>query len=96
MGEGVKRGSTRTSCYTDIVLKNVTITLADEVLRWAKLKAAGENTSVSKLVGRMLEEQMRMTDEYRKAHERWRKLAKPVKGFDATRRMSREESHGRD
>ena len=78
------------------MLKHVTITLTDEVLRWAKLKAAGENTSLSRLVGRMLEEQMRMTDEYRKAHERWRELAKPVTGFDATRRMPREESHGRD
>ncbi len=49
------------------MLKHVTITLTDEVFRWAKLKAAGENTSLSRLVGRMLEEQMRMTDEYRKA-----------------------------
>ena len=77
------------------MLKNVTITLPEEVAHWARRKAAEENTSVSKLVGQMLENQMRMTDEYRKAHQRWRQLAKPVKGVDATQRLSREDSHER-
>lgn len=77
------------------VLKNVTITLPEEVALWARHKAAEENTSVSKLVGQMLENQMRMTDEYRKAHQRWRKLSKPVKGVDASQRFSRDESHER-
>lgn len=86
---------TRFSCYAESVLKNVTITLPEEVAHWARCKAAEENTSVSKLVGRMLVEQMRKADEYRKAHERWRKLAKPVKGLDATHRISREEAHKR-
>jgi hypothetical protein len=38
---------TRISCYTDFVLKNVTITLEEEALRWARRKAAEENTSVN-------------------------------------------------
>lgn len=77
------------------VLKNVTITLPEEVALWARHKAAEENTSVSKLVGQMLENQMRMTDEYRKAHQRWRKLSKSVKGVDVSQRFSRDESHER-
>lgn len=41
--------------YTNPVLKNVTITLDPEVAQWARRKAAGENTSVSKQIGRLLE-----------------------------------------
>ena len=87
-------GSTRTSCYTDFVLKNVTITVTEETARWARRKAAEENTSVSKLVGRMLEEEMRRTDGYWQAYERVKKI-KPIKGFDASRRLKREEIYDR-
>ncbi len=76
------------------VLKNMTITVPEEVARWARRKAADENTSVSKLVGEMLERQMRMTDEYWQAYERWKKL-KPIKGIDAANRLSREKAHER-
>ena len=55
---------TRTSCYTTFVLKNLTITVEEDAIRWARRKAAEENTSVSKLVGRMLEDKMRQTGEY--------------------------------
>ena len=82
------------SCYTGLVLRNVTITVTEEVAQWARKKAAEENTSVSKLVGRMLENQMRMSDEYWRAYRKWKKIA-PMKGMDAARRMSREDSHAR-
>ncbi len=74
-------------------MKNVTITLSDEAVRWARKKAAEENTSVSRLVGRMLENQMRMTDEYWKAFERVKRI-KPVSGFDASKRLRREQLYG--
>jgi hypothetical protein len=76
------------------VLKNMTITVSEEAARWARKKAAEENTSVSKLVGRMLEDQMRRTDEYWKAYERWKKIG-PIKGFDASKRLSREQVNER-
>jgi hypothetical protein len=76
------------------VLRNITITVPEEVARWARLKAAEENTSVSKLVGRMLEHQMRMTDEYRRAHARWKKI-EPIQGLDAAGRFSRDDLHER-
>jgi hypothetical protein len=84
----------RSSCYTDFVLKNMTITVSQEAARWARKKAAEENTSVSKLVGRMLEDQMRRTDEYWKAYERWKKIG-PIKGFDASKRLSRDQVNER-
>ena len=42
-----------------LVMKNVTITLDEETARWARIRAAEQNTSVSRLVGEMLRDQMR-------------------------------------
>lgn len=81
-------------CYTEFVLKNMTITVSEDAARWARRKAAEENTSVSKLVGRMLEDQMRLTDEYWLAYERVKRM-KPIPGIDASKRMTREEAHER-
>lgn len=39
-------------------MRNVTITLADNVARWARIQAARHDTSVSRLVGDMLKEHM--------------------------------------
>ena len=86
--------ATRTSCYTDLVLKNMTITVSEETARWARKRAAEENTSVSKLVGRMLEDEMRRRDEYWEAFEKWKKI-KPIKGFDASKRLKREDIYDR-
>lgn len=84
---------TRFQCYTEIMLRNMTITVTEEAARWARRKAADENTSVSKLVGRMLENQMRLTDEYWRAYEGVRKVRKIRLG--AARRLTREEAHAR-
>jgi hypothetical protein len=54
-----------------MVLKRITITVSEEAARWAGKKADEENSSVSKLVGRMLEDQMRRTDEYWAAYKKW-------------------------
>jgi hypothetical protein len=76
------------------VQKNLTITVSQEAARWARLKAAEENTSVSRLVGRMIENQMRLGDEYWRAYERWKKIG-GIKGIDARKRMSRDDAHAR-
>ncbi|MEK7403510.1 MAG: hypothetical protein AAB225_00235 [Acidobacteriota bacterium] len=62
--------------------------------RWSRRKAAEENTSVSRLVGRMLENQMRVSDEYWRAYRRWKKIG-GIKGIDAAGRLTREEAHAR-
>ena len=76
------------------MLKNVTVTMEEETLRWARHQAAEKGTSVSKLVGQILEQERRHTDAYWKAFEGWKKI-KPVPGVDASKRMSREEVHER-
>lgn len=82
------------SCYTIIVGKNVTIKISEEAALWARRKAAEENTSVSRLVGEMLERQMRLSDEYWRAFEHW-KSNRPLAGIGAAERLSREEVHER-
>ncbi len=76
------------------VLKNVTATLPEEVALWARRKAAEENTSVSRLLGRILEEQMRRSDEYWRAYERWKDLG-AAHGVDAADRLTRVNAHER-
>lgn len=47
----------RNSWYTDFV-RNVTISLDDDVARWARIEAARQDTSVSRLVAGLLRERM--------------------------------------
>ncbi|MBZ5607979.1 MAG: CopG family transcriptional regulator [Acidobacteriia bacterium] len=73
-------------------MKNVTISLDEEVARWARRKAADEDTSVSKFVSRLLEREMRASDSYWQAYRQWKKL--DIK-LDASKRATREEAHER-
>jgi hypothetical protein len=75
------------------VLKNVTITLPEEVALWARVTAAQQNTSVSRLVGKILESQMRQSGDYADAWRQWQALT-PLK-IDASARLSRDEAHER-
>jgi hypothetical protein len=76
------------------VARNVTIKISDEAARWARRQAAEENTSVSRLVGEMLERQMKLTDAYWGAFAHW-KSNRPLAGAGAAQRMSREDVHER-
>lgn len=40
------------------VMKNVTVTLEEETARWARVAAAKRDTSVSRMLGEMLQERM--------------------------------------
>ena len=71
----------------------MTIRISDETALWARRKAAVENTSVSRLVGEM-ECQMRLTDEYWQAFDRW-KTNRLVGAVGAADRMDREEVYER-
>jgi len=76
------------------VPKNITIKLSEETALWARRKAAEENTSVSRLVGEMLEREMRLSDAYWRAFDQW-KAHRPVAASAAAKRMSRSEVHER-
>ena len=71
-------------------MKNVTITMDEEVARWARIRAAERNTSVSRLVGELLKEEMRAEEGYRQAMEQF--LAqKPKMLKKATERYPKRE-----
>lgn len=53
------------------LLKNVTITLDDEVLRWAKVTAAQNDTSVSRMLGEELRNKMLCEQEYERGKRRF-------------------------
>jgi hypothetical protein len=52
-------------------MKNVTITLDEDVALWARIRAAEENTSVSRLVGEMLKKEMEKAQHYQTARDRY-------------------------
>ena len=66
---------TRNSCNTNFVyywgMKNVTITVEESALEWARIEAAKRNTSVSRLVGELLVEKMQREDAYARAEREW-------------------------
>ena len=80
--------------YTNFVARNVTIRISDEVAHWARRQAAEQNSSLSRLVGEMLERQMRQTDEYWRAFDHW-KSSRPLAKNGAAERLSRKDVNER-
>jgi len=74
-------------------LRNITVTLEESVAHWARLEAARQETSVSRLLGRILQERMTQQGEYAKAMRR-ALSRKPFLNTDGTY-LSREEAHDR-
>lgn len=85
---------TRVSCYTDFV-RNVTITLDDETARWARIEAARNDTSVSKLVGAMLREHMNRRNEYERAMRSYLSRGPVPMGAPGQRLPTRDELYER-
>ena len=74
-------------------LRNITITLEEDVARWARVEAAKQETSVSRLLGRILEERMTQQNEYRRAMRR--ALGRKPFLKSEGKCLSREEAHER-
>jgi hypothetical protein len=53
-------------------MKNLTITVDDNVLDWARIEAARRGTSVSRMVGDFMAELMQREDAYERAYLAWR------------------------
>lgn len=53
-------------------MKNVTITVEDSVLEWARIEAARRGTSVSRMLGDFMAEMQRREDAYERAYLAWR------------------------
>jgi len=89
---------TRKLCYTELVsstrrLRNVTVTLEEDVAQWARIEAARQDTSVSRLLGALLKERMSARDDYEKVMRR-ALGRKPFLRSDG-RYLTREEAHDR-
>jgi hypothetical protein len=74
-GAPIELEMTLTSCYTSFVssanrLRNVTVTLEEDVARWARVEAARRDTSVSRLLGELLKERMSAQEGYARAMRR--------------------------
>jgi plasmid stability protein len=76
-------------------MKNVTITIDESVARWARIRAAEKNTSMSRLIGEFLREQMLAEETYFSAMQHY--LAAPAGRLKEPeeRYPSREERHER-
>jgi hypothetical protein len=74
-------------------LRNVTVTLEEDVAQWARIEAARRDTSVSRLLGELLAERMTAQTAYENAMQR--ALArKPFLHSDG-RYLTRDEAHDR-
>ncbi len=78
------------------VMKNVTITLDEEVARWARIRAAELNTSVSRLVGELLRERMVNDESYRAAMEHYLSVAPRILKEPDAKYPSRNTLHERE
>lgn len=76
-------------------MKNVTITLEEEVARWARIWAAKRNTSVSRLVGELLKEKMQEEEDYRLAMAQYLAQSPQVLKQAGAPYPEREEVHER-
>lgn len=77
-------------------MKNLTITLDDEIANWVRIYAAQHDMSVSRLVGEVLTRRMRAVSEYDRAKCAW--LARSPSQLSGPRKAypCRDELHDRD
>jgi hypothetical protein len=74
-------------------LRNVTVTLEEDVAQWARIEAARRDTSVSRLLGELLKERMSAQDGYERAMRR--ALGRQPFLRSDGRYLTREETHDR-
>ena len=77
-------------------MKNITVSLDEEIYRRTRIKAAERHTSVSALVKGFLVELTSAGPGARGLEREERKLRARIRSFSAGNRLSREDAHGRD
>ena len=70
-------------------MKNVTITVEDSVLEWARIEAARRGTSVSRMLGDFMAEMQRREDTYERAYLAWRTDERTWKAKNALKTEAR-------
>jgi hypothetical protein len=77
-------------------MKNITVSVHDEVYRRARIKAAERDTSVSALVKDFLVELSSDESGASRLQREERELRARISTFTAGNRLSRNDAHGRD
>lgn len=76
-------------------MKNLTVSLPDDVYRNARIAAAQRDTSVSALVVKYLEQISGRMDEFARFEALQREVQAEIGQFSAASRLSRDEVHDR-
>lgn len=76
-------------------MKNLTVSLPDDVYRRARIKAAERDTSVSALVRDLLIELAQDESDFERRRRLQNEVIASIRGFRAADRLSREEIHDR-
>jgi plasmid stability protein len=76
-------------------VKNVTVSLPEEVYRRARIKAAERNTSLSSLVREFLESLAEDEGEFKKLERLQEDSYAKIEAFEASHRVNREELYRR-
>jgi hypothetical protein len=76
-------------------MRNVTITLDEQTVQWARSLAASRSISLSRLIGEMLAEKLTAAREYDEAMRRFLAVKPVPLGHPGERRPTRDELHDR-
>lgn len=76
-------------------MKNVTITLPEELARWLRIKAAKDDRSVSRWLAELLEGMRRQEEQYEAAMKRYLAMQPRKIDWPNDRRPRREELYDR-
>ena len=76
-------------------MKNITVSVPDDVYRAARIRAAEHGTSVSALVGRYLGSFSGIDAETRRLEAQQHRVPREIERFSARDRLGRDELHRR-
>lgn len=78
-----------------MIVKNITVSVDEEIYRKARIKAAERDTSVSALVKRFLAELVGEESDAERLKREERELRKRIASFRAADRLARDDAHNR-
>jgi plasmid stability protein len=76
-------------------MKNITVSVPDEVYRAARIRAAEEGRSVSGMVSAYLQSVSGKGIEFARLEAQQRRIQSQITGFRAADRLTRDEAHDR-
>jgi plasmid stability protein len=76
-------------------MKNITVTVPDDVYRTARIRAAERGTSVSALVGEYLRSLSGRGAEFSRLEAQQKRVQREIERFRASDRLDREQLHDR-